>query len=70
VRAPDRRDRQATRRPGGDTPHPDHYSGVVEVIRGLEAPIVAIAGVDEAIRSIDPGKEEIVRPMVGDEWPT
>jgi hypothetical protein len=40
------------------------------VIRGLEAPIVAIAGVDEAIRSIDPGKEEIVRPMVGDEWPT
>jgi glyoxylase-like metal-dependent hydrolase (beta-lactamase superfamily II) len=50
--------------------HPDHYGGVVEVIRGLEAPIVATAGVDEAIRSIDAGREEILRPMFGDEWPT
>jgi glyoxylase-like metal-dependent hydrolase (beta-lactamase superfamily II) len=50
--------------------HPDHYGGVVEVIRGLEAPIVATAGVDEAIRSIDAGREEILRPMFGEEWPT
>jgi glyoxylase-like metal-dependent hydrolase (beta-lactamase superfamily II) len=50
--------------------HPDHYGGVVEVIRGLDAPIVATAGVDEAIRSIDAGREEILRPMFGDEWPT
>jgi glyoxylase-like metal-dependent hydrolase (beta-lactamase superfamily II) len=50
--------------------HPDHYGGVVEVIRGLDAPIVATAGVDEAIRSIDAGREAILRPMFGDEWPT
>jgi glyoxylase-like metal-dependent hydrolase (beta-lactamase superfamily II) len=49
--------------------HPDHYGGVVEVNRGLEAPIVATAGVDEAIRSVDAGREEILRPMFGDEWP-
>jgi glyoxylase-like metal-dependent hydrolase (beta-lactamase superfamily II) len=50
--------------------HPDHYGGVVEVIRRLDAPIVATAGVDEAIRSIDAGREKILRPMFGDEWPT
>jgi glyoxylase-like metal-dependent hydrolase (beta-lactamase superfamily II) len=50
--------------------HPDHYGGVVEAIRGLDAPIVATAGVDEAIRSIDAGREAILRPMFGDEWPT
>jgi glyoxylase-like metal-dependent hydrolase (beta-lactamase superfamily II) len=49
--------------------HPDHYGGAVEAIAGSEAPIVATAGVDAAIRRDDQAKEEILRPMFGDEWP-
>ena len=49
--------------------HPDHYGGAVEVIREAEAPIVATAGVDEVIRRDDAAKEELLRPMFGDEWP-
>ena len=50
--------------------HPDHYGGAVEVVAGSEAPIIATAGVDAAIRRDDEGKEAILRPMFGDEWPT
>jgi glyoxylase-like metal-dependent hydrolase (beta-lactamase superfamily II) len=50
--------------------HPDHYGGAVEVIAGSEAPIVATAGVDAAIRRDDEDKEAILRPMFGGEWPT
>jgi glyoxylase-like metal-dependent hydrolase (beta-lactamase superfamily II) len=50
--------------------HPDHYGGAVEVIAGSEAAIVATAGVDAAIRRDDAGKEAILRPMFGDEWPS
>ena len=50
--------------------HPDHYGGAVEVVAGSEAPIVATAGVDNAIRRDDESKEEILRPMFGDEWPS
>jgi glyoxylase-like metal-dependent hydrolase (beta-lactamase superfamily II) len=49
--------------------HPDHYGGAVEVVRGADVPIVATAGVDEAIRRDDAVKEEILRPMFGEEWP-
>jgi glyoxylase-like metal-dependent hydrolase (beta-lactamase superfamily II) len=49
--------------------HPDHYGGAVEAIAGSEAPIVATAGVDAAIRRDDQAKEELLRPMFGDEWP-
>jgi glyoxylase-like metal-dependent hydrolase (beta-lactamase superfamily II) len=49
--------------------HPDHYGGAGEAIAGSEAPIVATAGVDAAIRRDDQAKEEILRPMFGDEWP-
>jgi glyoxylase-like metal-dependent hydrolase (beta-lactamase superfamily II) len=49
--------------------HPDHYGGAVEAIAGSEAPIIATAGVDSAIRRDDQAKEEILRPMFGDEWP-
>jgi glyoxylase-like metal-dependent hydrolase (beta-lactamase superfamily II) len=49
--------------------HPDHYGGAVEVVAGSEAPIVATPGVDAAIRRDDERKEEILRPMFGDEWP-
>jgi len=49
--------------------HPDHYGGVVEAVAGIDAPIVATAGVDDAIRRDDEAKEGILRPMFGDEWP-
>jgi glyoxylase-like metal-dependent hydrolase (beta-lactamase superfamily II) len=49
--------------------HPDHYGGAVEAIAGSAAPIVATPGVDAAIRRDDETKEEILRPMFGDEWP-
>jgi len=49
--------------------HPDHYGGAVEAIAGSDAPIIATAGVDAVIRRDDPIKEEILRPMFGDEWP-
>jgi glyoxylase-like metal-dependent hydrolase (beta-lactamase superfamily II) len=49
--------------------HPDHYGGVIALLEAQEAPIVATAGVDEVIRRDDPIKEEILRPMFGDEWP-
>jgi glyoxylase-like metal-dependent hydrolase (beta-lactamase superfamily II) len=49
--------------------HPDHYGGAVEAIAGSEAPIVATEGVDAAIRRDDQAKEELLRPMFGDEWP-
>jgi glyoxylase-like metal-dependent hydrolase (beta-lactamase superfamily II) len=46
--------------------HPDHYGGLVEL---PAAPIYALAGVDAVIRRDDPVKEQILRPMFGDEWP-
>jgi glyoxylase-like metal-dependent hydrolase (beta-lactamase superfamily II) len=50
--------------------HPDHYGGAGAVIAGSAAPIVATAGVDAVIRRDDDVKEQILRPMFGDEWPT
>jgi glyoxylase-like metal-dependent hydrolase (beta-lactamase superfamily II) len=49
--------------------HPDHYGGVVEIVAGDDVPFVAAAGVDEVIRRDDDIKEQIIRPMFGDEWP-
>jgi glyoxylase-like metal-dependent hydrolase (beta-lactamase superfamily II) len=49
--------------------HPDHYGGAVELIGDDEVPFVAAAGVDEVIRRDDEIKEQIIRPMFGDEWP-
>lgn len=46
--------------------HPDHYGGLVEL---PDAAIYALAGVDEVIRRDDEVKEQILRPMLGDEWP-
>src|SRR5689334_13972706 len=34
--------------------HPDHYGGLVELVRGLDVPVVATRGVAEAIRRDDP----------------
>jgi glyoxylase-like metal-dependent hydrolase (beta-lactamase superfamily II) len=49
--------------------HPDHYGGSVELVGTEEIPIVAAAGVDAVIRRDDELKEQIIRPMFGDEWP-
>jgi glyoxylase-like metal-dependent hydrolase (beta-lactamase superfamily II) len=48
--------------------HPDHYGGLVELVRGLDVPVFATAGVAGVIRRDDPIKEQILRPMFGDEW--
>lgn len=49
--------------------HPDHYGGIVELVGDDEVPVVATAGVGAVIRRDDALKEEILRPMFGDEWP-
>ncbi|HEX3290398.1 MAG TPA: MBL fold metallo-hydrolase [Gaiella sp.] len=49
--------------------HPDHYGGIVELVAGDDVPVVATAGVDAVIRRDDALKEEILRPMFGEEWP-
>ena len=48
--------------------HPDHYGGLVELVRDLDVPVFATEGVGEVIRRDDPVKEQILRPMFGDEW--
>jgi glyoxylase-like metal-dependent hydrolase (beta-lactamase superfamily II) len=49
--------------------HPDHYGGIVELVGDEGVPIVATDGVDAVIRRDDAVKEEILRPMFGEEWP-
>ena len=49
--------------------HPDHYGGIVELVGGDDVPVVATVGVDAVIRRDDALKEEILRPMFGEEWP-
>jgi glyoxylase-like metal-dependent hydrolase (beta-lactamase superfamily II) len=49
--------------------HPDHYGGLTELVAEDDVPILAHRGVREVIRRDDPVKEEILRPMFGDESP-
>ncbi len=49
--------------------HPDHYAGMEEILRGLEAPIVATPAVRKTIERDDAMKNGIVGPMMGAEWP-
>jgi glyoxylase-like metal-dependent hydrolase (beta-lactamase superfamily II) len=49
--------------------HPDHYGGTVELVGSDEIPIVATEGVAAVIARDDDVKEQIIRPMFGDEWP-
>jgi glyoxylase-like metal-dependent hydrolase (beta-lactamase superfamily II) len=49
--------------------HPDHYGGSVVLVDADEIPIVAGSGVDQVIRRDDEIKEQIIRPMFGEEWP-
>jgi glyoxylase-like metal-dependent hydrolase (beta-lactamase superfamily II) len=48
--------------------HPDHYGGLTEIVAGADVPIIAPQGVIDTIVRDDPVKEEILRPMFGDEW--
>jgi glyoxylase-like metal-dependent hydrolase (beta-lactamase superfamily II) len=49
--------------------HPDHYGGLGELVAGDDVPILAPQGVIDAIARDDATKEQILRPMFGDEWP-
>jgi len=49
--------------------HPDHYGALAKIVGSERPPVVAMAGVDRAIRRDDADKERILRPMFGDEWP-
>jgi glyoxylase-like metal-dependent hydrolase (beta-lactamase superfamily II) len=51
-------------------PHPDHYGAVTALVAGLDAPVYAVGGVDDVIRRDDAEKEQILRPMFGEEWTT
>jgi glyoxylase-like metal-dependent hydrolase (beta-lactamase superfamily II) len=48
--------------------HPDHYGGLGELVAEDDVPIVAPQGVIDTIVRDDPVKEEILRPMFGNEW--
>src|SRR5215510_13786045 len=48
--------------------HPDHYGGLTELVADDDVPIVAPQGVIDTIARDDPVKEQILRPMFGDEW--
>jgi glyoxylase-like metal-dependent hydrolase (beta-lactamase superfamily II) len=49
--------------------HPDHYNGVAIATAGREVPVVATREIDKVIRTDDAAKEQLWRPMFGDEWP-
>jgi glyoxylase-like metal-dependent hydrolase (beta-lactamase superfamily II) len=48
--------------------HPDHYGGVAPLLGDSTVPVLAVGGVNAAIRRDDDAKEQILRPMFGDEW--
>jgi glyoxylase-like metal-dependent hydrolase (beta-lactamase superfamily II) len=51
-------------------PHPDHYAGLAHLVDADEVPILATSAVDAIIRRDDQLKNEVVGPMMGDDWPT
>ena len=50
--------------------HPDHYGGLTELVGSDDVPIIAVSGVNDVIRRDDEVKEQVLRPMFGDEWAT
>lgn len=48
--------------------HPDHYGGLTELVQREDVPIIAPQGVIDTIERDDETKEQILRPMFGDEW--
>jgi glyoxylase-like metal-dependent hydrolase (beta-lactamase superfamily II) len=51
-------------------PHPDHYAGLAHMIGTDDVAILATSAVDAVIRRDDKLKEEVVGPMMGDDWPS
>jgi glyoxylase-like metal-dependent hydrolase (beta-lactamase superfamily II) len=49
--------------------HPDHYGGIVELVADDDVPVIATDRVASVIVRDDEIKEQILRPMFGDEWP-
>jgi glyoxylase-like metal-dependent hydrolase (beta-lactamase superfamily II) len=50
--------------------HPDHYGGLTELVAGDDVPIIAPQGVIDTIARDDDQKEQLLRPIFGDEWAT
>ena len=48
--------------------HPDNYGGLTQLVAGDGVPIIAPQGVIDTIARDDDEKEQILRPMFGDEW--
>src|SRR5512132_592357 len=48
--------------------HPAHYGGLTQLIAGDDVPIIAPQGVFDTVAGDDYEKEQILRPMFGDEW--
>jgi glyoxylase-like metal-dependent hydrolase (beta-lactamase superfamily II) len=49
--------------------HPDHYGAIVELVGDEDVPVVATERVATVIARDDDVKEQILRPMFGDDWP-
>jgi glyoxylase-like metal-dependent hydrolase (beta-lactamase superfamily II) len=49
--------------------HPDHYNGTAIVTAGREVPVIATRDVDRVIRADDAAKEQLWKPIFGDQWP-
>jgi len=50
--------------------HPDHFNGVMDLVRDREVPVHATQGVARAIREIAEAKRAQWGPVYGPEWPT
>ena len=48
--------------------HPDHYGGLTELVGSDDVPIIAVSGVNDTVRRDDEVKEQVLRPMFGEEW--
>jgi glyoxylase-like metal-dependent hydrolase (beta-lactamase superfamily II) len=49
--------------------HPDHFNGVMELVRDQEVPVYATSGVATVIREIADAKRAQWGPVYGAEWP-
>jgi len=50
--------------------HPDHFNGVLELVRQREVPVYATVSVDHAIREIADAKRAQWGPVYGSQWPS
>src|SRR6266699_2112345 len=50
-------------------PHPDHFNGVLGLVRDKEVPVYATAGVVRVIEEIADAKRAQWSPVYGAEWP-